>query len=341
MIPRLQIIFPLKQQKIFWCGEMYTSRREEYLINHARSGIVMALRAALHYGGRVGVVAYNCHTVANAIVQAGCTPIFVDVTEDLHIDMTHMAELGIDALVLTNLFGIRNDVNAIRQVIGEIPIIVDNAHGFGLPNEGDFTVYSINQGKFPALGEGGVLVVNNPKYTKCIKQQYIQLPTYSIMQEIKLFITMLIKALMHIPIVYSYVTMPIKACRTNVNCKETAPLRQMAKGVQRVYQYALPNIANQIASQLRQAETIRECLRKQSIVGDLLVGDNAFMAVVRTKEPQSLQQLLARYGIEISTHFAKSIDWAKQFGYEEGSCPMAERLTKELIMIPTYKEIRL
>lgn len=341
MISRLNIVFAFKDQKMFLLGDDYIPQKNEYLLNHARSGIIMALRAALPQGGRVGVVVYNCYTVANAVVQAGCEPMFVDVTEDLHIDMAQLAELDIDALVLTNLFGIRNNVNTIRQVIGKIPIIVDNAHGFGLPNEGDFTVYSINQGKFPALGEGGILVVNNQKYAEHVKQQYAQLPTYSIEQEIKLFVSMVMKAVMHIPIIYTYVTMPMKARRTNVDYRGITPLRQMAKGVRRLYQYALPNINNHIANQLNQADAINTWLQKQSIVGELIVGDNAFMAIVKTKEPQLLQELFEKQGIETATHFARAIEWAKEFGYTEEECPMAERLTKELIMIPTYKEIKL
>ena len=90
MIPRLQIGFSLKRQKAFLWGMEYIPQVGEYLINHARTGIVMALHAALPNSGRVGVVAYNCHTVANAVVQGGCTPVFVDVTEDLHIDLQKM-----------------------------------------------------------------------------------------------------------------------------------------------------------------------------------------------------------------------------------------------------------
>ena len=76
MIPRLNISFSLRRQVQYWCGKVYKSREGEYLLNHARTGIVMALRAALPNGGRVGVVVYNCHTVANAVVNAGCAPLF-------------------------------------------------------------------------------------------------------------------------------------------------------------------------------------------------------------------------------------------------------------------------
>ena len=134
----------------FWFGRTYSPKEGEFMLNHARTGIVMALRATMPQGGRVGVVAYNCHTVANAVVEGGCTPVFIDVTEDLYISLQHLAHIRLDAIIVTNLFGMHNDIAAIQSVQPDAIIIVDNAHGYGLPIEGDFTVYSINQGKLPA-----------------------------------------------------------------------------------------------------------------------------------------------------------------------------------------------
>ena len=336
MIPRLQIGFSLKQQRTFFFGKEYISQNGEYLLNHARSGIVMALRAALPKGGRVGVVAYNCHTVANAVVEAGGTPIFVDVTEELHVDVQHLAGLQLDAIVVTNLFGIHNDIEAIRAAQPNAIIIVDNAHGYGLLAEGDFTVYSINQGKFPALGEGGILVVNNELYRHPILQQYVALPSYSKMQELKVFVTMLVKAWMHIPWIYGLLTRRMKAHRGAVACREEVMLRRMAKGVSRMYQQALPTIAEQIQQQRANAQQIANVLISKGFVEKVWYGENAFMLIARTKDTMTLSKYLAAHGVESATHFARAIEWAKEFGYTEGQCRVAEKLTKELIRIPTY-----
>ena len=336
MIPRLNISFPLNNQKAFWFGEAYTPAQGEYLLNHARSGIVMALRAALPNGGRVGVVAYNCHTVANAVVEAGCTPVFIDVTEDLHVDLLHLAGVQLDAIVVTNLFGIRNDIEAIRTAQPNAIIIVDNAHGYGLPAEGDFTVYSINQGKLPALGAGGLLWVNTEQYQASIRQQYAALPNYSKSQELKLFITMLAKAWMHIPWIYGLLTRRMKNHRGKTTCREAVALRRMAKGVSRMYQQALPTISERIQQQRANAQQIEDTLMSKGLADRVWYGDNAFMAIARTKDTMSLSKYLATREVESATHFARAIEWAKQFGYTEGQCPMTERLTKELIMIPTY-----
>ena len=336
MIPRLDISFPLCSQRAFCFGKSYSPQADEYLLNHARSGIVMALRAALPQGGRVGVVAYNCHTVANAVVESGCKPVFVDVTEDLHIDLQHLAGLQLDAIIVTNLFGIHNDIAAIRAAQPNAIIIVDNAHGYGLPAEGDFTVYSINQGKLPALGAGGLLWVNNAIYQAIIEQQYAVLPSYSRTQELKLFISMLMKAWMHIPWVYGLLTLRMKAHRGKVKCREHIVLRQMAKGISRMYQMVLPTINQQIQQQLTNAQYIIDILIDKQLVDQVWCGDNAFMLIARTKDTIGLSKYLADHGVESATHFAHAIEWAKEFGYIQGTCPMAERLTKELIMIPTY-----
>lgn len=341
MIPRLHISFSFVKQLAFCFGKSYLPQTGEYLLNHARSGIVMALRAALPKGGRVGVVAYNCHTVANAVVESGCTPVFVDVTEDLYVDVQHLTGLQLDAIVVTNLFGIRNDIDAIRAAQPNAIIIVDNAHGYGLPTEGDFTVYSINQGKMPALGAGGLLWVNTEQYQASIRQQYATLPNYSKSQELKLFITMLAKAWMHIPWIYGLITRRMKNHRGKTTCREAVALRRMAKGVSRMYQQALPTIVEQIQQQRANAQQMADALISKGLAEQVWYGDNAFMLIARTKDTMVLSNYLAARGVESATHFARAIEWAKQFGYTEGQCPMTERLTTELIMIPTYKNIKL
>lgn len=336
MIPRLHISFSFVKQLAFCFGKSYLPQTGEYLLNHARSGIVMALRAALPKGGRVGVVAYNCHTVANAVEQAGCTPVFVDVTKDLHVDLLHLAGVQLDAIVVTNLFGIRNDIEAIRIAQPNAIVIVDNAHGYGLPAEGDFTVYSINQGKMPALGAGGLLWVNTEQYQASIQQQYAALLSYTKSQELKLFMIMLAKAWMHIPWIYGLLTRRMKAYRGKIECREAVVLRRMAKGVSRMYQQALPTIAEQIQQQRVNAQQMADTLLSKGLAQQVWYGDNAFMAIARSDNPEQLSQYFAKNGVESATHFARTIEWAKEFGYTKGQCPMTEKLTKELIMIPTY-----
>lgn len=63
------------------------------------------------------------------------------------------------------------------------------------------------------------------------------------------------------------------------------------------------------------------------------------MLIARCENPEELKKWFAERGVETATHFAHAIDWAKEFGYLPGSCPQAEKLTKHLLMIPTYTNI--
>jgi len=311
MIPRLDISFPLKRQWQYFFGREYEPAQGEYLLNHARSGIVMALQAALPYGGRVGVVAYNCHSVANAVVSAGCRPVFLDVDDELKIISDQAPLKECDAVVVTNLFGIRNDIESLRKENQRAVIIVDNAHGYGLPAEGDFTVYSINQGKYPSLGEGGLLVVNNCAYQDFIRNRYDVLPSYSTVLFLKLFATMTLKAFIYRPWFYTLVTIRLKAGRSQKADHTPVVPRKMCKGVSRMYRAWI-------------SEHREESLAK------------AFMKIVRTDNPNKTIAEYRAKGIETATHFKNCINWNKESGYVEGTCPNAEKLVGCLVMIPNY-----
>ena len=326
MKPRLDIQFPLKRQWRYWFGKQYGPREGEYLLNHARTGIVMALRATLPNGGRVGVMTYNCHTVANAVVNAGCMPFFVDVTDDLRIDVSSIPA-DLDAIVVTNLFGIRNDIAVIRKRLPKAIIIVDNAHGYGLPAEGDFTVYSINQGKFPALGEGGLLYAIEDFRFK-IDDLYKALPSYGFVAQVKLFAQMMVKAIAYSRCMY-WLTMKLKKS-ANPDVHETVSMKRMAPGIRRLYKAWLPTADEAIAAQRANAAKIAD------MGYETIKSDTGFMAIIRTNDVAAAKADFAKRGIETETHFARCIDWATEFGYQPGSCPNAEKLVHQLLMIPTY-----
>lgn len=337
MKPRLEVKFPLSYQWQYWLGKEYNPMDNEFLLNHARTGIIMALKTVLPNGGKVCVVAYNCHTVANAVCNAGCEPVFVDVTEDLVIDINHLSKLDIDAIVVTNLFGIPNDIEKISKAIPNKPIVVDNAHGYGLPLQGDFTVYSINQGKFPSVGEGGILFVNNKNYIEPIKNEYQNLSKYGYVMRLILFIKMFVNACLYSSFLYS-ITYKLKQKRSvDSNVYSVVHLKQMSYNIRKIYNYSLPTVPKQISERKANINEIVLKLKQLFDIKKYLVGDNAFMLIVQSANVEELKQYFKSNNIETETHFKNAINWAKQFGYKEGTCPTTEKLTTGLLMIPVYK----
>ena len=337
MIPRLDIHFSFCQQLQFLFGKPYSPADDTYLLNHSRTAILLALKASgLPQRSGVGVMAYNCHTVFNAVEQAGCTPVFLDVTENLTLDfedLKHKAST-MSALVVTHLFGIVNDVQQIKSAFPNLIIIEDCAHAYGIEQlYGDFATFSIGQGKLPSIGDGGILKVLNDKYNDAVQRLYSSLPKYSKIQSAKLFFSLFSKSLMHSRCIYGWLTLKLKQMRKVPSGRELITQKKMCKGISAIYAKEKSGITRLIESKKRNAQHLTASLPEG--VNSYFIGTNAFMLVLLCDSPKQIQAYYRKKGIDTDTHFAHSLQWAKEFGYVDGSCPKAEKLRNELLVVPT------
>lgn len=337
--PRLDIHFNGRQRACYFFGSPYPPNQGEFMLDHGRSAMVLALRSLkLPQGACVGMMAYNCHTVMNAIEQAGCKPIFIDVCDDLTIDTEDLKRKAslISALIVTHLFGIVNDVQSIKEEYPTLLVIEDCAHAYGIEHlYGDFATFSFGQGKLPSLGNGGMLVVNNNSYYDEVKRNYNQLPSYSIGATLKLFVRLWTNSVLYRPWVYGIITWPMKQRRSRVSGKEMICPKKISRGVSALYQSEKKCIPEKIRKRLNSADE-----QIQLVSGDIkryYIGINAFMLVTWCDNPKLLQDKMSKYHIDSATHFSHSIDWATEFGYHQGDCPNTENLISHLLMIPTYE----
>ena len=341
MIPRIEASFPFSHQRLFLRGKHYEPSGNEFLLNHSRSCILLALQSAeLPADAKVGVMAYNCHTVFNAVEQAGCIPVFLDVTENLTLDFEALKQKAstMSALVMTHLFGIINDVQRIKSAFPNLIIIEDCAHANGIEQlYGDFATFSIGQGKLPSIGDGGILKVLNNKYLDTVKTFYGSLPEYSKIQSTKLFISLFAKSLMHSKCIYGWLTLKLKRMRKVQSGREMITQKKMCKGISAVYAKEKENISQLIESRKRNAQRLIASLPEG--VNSYLIGKNAFMLVLLCNNPKQIQTYYSKKGIDTDTHFAHSLQWAKEFGYVPSTCPKAEKLCNEMLVLPTYYDV--
>ena len=342
MIPRLNISFPHARRRQFWCGSIEPPREGEFYLNHSRSALTLILQTILPHGGRVGVIAYNCHTVMNAVHQARCEVEFIDVSSDFHIDMDDLRVKAdkLQALIVTHLFGIINDVKSIREQYPHLCIIEDCAHAYGIEHiYGDFATFSIGQGKLPSVGDGGILWADD-KWRPCIAMAYNSLPHSSTYQTIGLFLKLCMASVLYQSMIYAYFTKPIlKRAKKVKNVIVHEPLLQMSLGIQRIFSLVRTEVPAQIAHQQEHARAIAQLLSADANVEKIMIGANAFMIIVVCHSPETLKNKLAHLGIESDTHFKHWTVWATQFGYHLGSCSQAEALLNKCLMIPTYRKI--
>ncbi len=138
---------------------------------------------ALGLKGEIITTPFTFASTTNAIVQAGCTPVFCDVAEDYTIDVTKIENLITDktsAILGVHVYGNICDVEAIDAIAKKhsLKVIYDAAHAFGVEYKGrgictygDISMLSFHATKVFHTIEGGALCYNDASLTSDIVKQ--------------------------------------------------------------------------------------------------------------------------------------------------------------------------
>jgi len=147
------------------------------LLYKGREAIKLALQILdLPDGTKVGVCAFTCSAVCQAVTEAGYSPEFIDIdpkTLNFGVDEIRKHQ-NLKVIIIQNTLGIPCDIERISNYCKEnnIYLIEDLAHSVGIKyqNEkevgtcGDFTALSFSQDKMIDAVSGGALVIRNKSY---------------------------------------------------------------------------------------------------------------------------------------------------------------------------------
>jgi len=138
-----------------------------------------ALLLDLEPGDEFIVPSFSFVSTANAFALRGARPVFADIREDtLNIDETRIEELitpRTKALVVMHYGGVGCEMDAIEEIVRrhDLVLVEDNAHGlFGsyrgrqLGTFAPLSTLSFHETKNFTCGEGGALLVNDPRYAE-------------------------------------------------------------------------------------------------------------------------------------------------------------------------------
>jgi len=138
-----------------------------------------ALLLDIQSGDEVIVPAFTFVSTPNAFVLRGARPVFCDIRPDtFNLDETKLAALitpKTKAIVVVHYAGVGCAMDEIIAIAAEhgVPIVEDNAHGlFGkykggwLGTFGALATLSFHETKNITCGEGGALVINDPRYVE-------------------------------------------------------------------------------------------------------------------------------------------------------------------------------
>jgi dTDP-3-amino-2,3,6-trideoxy-4-keto-D-glucose/dTDP-3-amino-3,4,6-trideoxy-alpha-D-glucose/dTDP-2,6-dideoxy-D-kanosamine transaminase len=124
-------------------------------------------------GKRVATVANAGCYASTALRAVGAEPVYIDVGPDYLMDLDYLNRAlteGLDAVVVTHLFGLMHDMVAIRSMANRVgvPVIEDCAQAHGAERDGrragsvgDVGTFSFYPTKnLGAIGDGGAIVTN-------------------------------------------------------------------------------------------------------------------------------------------------------------------------------------
>ncbi|MFH0980273.1 MAG: DegT/DnrJ/EryC1/StrS family aminotransferase [Planctomycetota bacterium] len=139
-----------------------------------RVGLYAVLRSlGVEGDDRVGICAYTCMSVVEAVTRLGAVPVFLDVDRHLNIASASLERLGepLAALILQHTFGVPCDLDACLAWAAArgVPVIEDCCHALGATWNGQLVgrfgcaaVFSFQWGKPFSTGQGGMVTFPQP-----------------------------------------------------------------------------------------------------------------------------------------------------------------------------------
>jgi perosamine synthetase len=152
-----------------------------FAVTSATTGLHLALVALnVGPGDEVIVPAFTWVSTANVVLYCGATVVFVDVDpvtfnidcDDLKKRITSKTK----AIIPVHLFGLCADIDTIKKIAPNIPIVEDGACAAGAGYKGkpagslgDIGCFSFHPRKSVTTGEGGMITTNNAQLADIIR----------------------------------------------------------------------------------------------------------------------------------------------------------------------------
>lgn len=322
-------------------------------LNTARTGLRLLLSSISNKGLKVGVQAYTCHTVFQAIRKSGHKPVFIDVNNNFQLCLVDLANKieDLDVLIVTHTFGFSEQIENIKEIAKDIVIIEDCAHSFLSKSNGlltgelaDASIFSTGLAKFPAIGAGGFCLINNKNKFPSFDEEHSKLlPLGFLSSSISFVKTLVFSILMKFPF-YGLITYPLgKKLDSKLDFIDKFGFKENLNmiWVNRVFNSNQKEFLQQLNMQKTNANYLTSLLNNniKTTSVNILDEPNHYTFPILIKNRDKLFAELLKNNIEPGKHFSKSLIWAKEFGYKSGDCITTEIITKQVITLPIHKGV--
>ncbi|MFH1286870.1 MAG: DegT/DnrJ/EryC1/StrS aminotransferase family protein [Candidatus Magasanikbacteria bacterium] len=338
-----------------------------YTFDSGRSALYYALKSlGVKEGDIVAVQAYTCVVVVNAIKQVGATPLYIDIGPDLNMDPSDLKSKltnNTSCVIIQHTFGQPAKLEELLSVVKDsgIKTIEDCAHAFGVTHKGallgrfgDIGMYSFGADKSLSSARGGALSTKSQELAKVIENELSSLKKPSLLS--------VFQHLAHFPLFYIgkkfyhlgvgkwllWIFKKLNILNTIVHRKEKngLPLH--------IYPSSLPNALCAIL--INQIDGVDEVNKHRSDMkevydkelGDIqkqkvAIGTPTLRYTLFVDNPKELLQKAKEMGVILGSWYDTvlapcDIDMNATV-YTAGSCPNAEKYSKQSINLPTNRYI--
>ena len=296
-----------------------------------------ALLLEIEPGDEVIVPSFTFVSTVNAFVLRGARPIFADIRPDtLNLDENQLERHFSNrtrAIVAVHYAGVGCEMDAISSLANRrnISVVEDNAHGlFGsykrkpLGTLGALATLSFHETKNVTCGEGGALIINDPKY---IERAEILRDKGTNRGR---FFRGDVDKYTWVDLGSSFLPSDILAAFLHAQLEAREEIQSKRRRVWNYYNEQLWSWAQQ--NDVRLPTVPPHC--EQSY--------HMFYMILPTKEQRDalIQHLKSRKLLSVFHYFPLHLSaMGRKFGGSEGQCPVSERISDRLVRLPFYNDL--
>lgn len=296
-----------------------------------------ALLLDIQPGDEVIVPSFTFVSTVNAFVLRGAKPVFADIRSDtLNLDERQLERLitpRTKAIVPVHYAGVACEMDTICSLAEQhnIAIVEDNAHGLlgkykGRPlgTFGAFATQSFHETKNFSCGEGGALLINDPKYieeAEIIREKGTNRSRFFRGQ---------VDKYTWVGVGSSYLPSDLLAAFLLAQLEARETIQQKRQAIWEYYHTHLQSWAEEEQVQLIQVPV--HCEQPYHLYYMLMPSLEARTAFIDTLKSQGIHSVfhyLPLHTAEMGTHF----------GWQEGDCPVTESVSDRLVRLPFHHQL--
>jgi len=289
-------------------------------------------------GDTVIVPSFTFTTTALAFARQGAGLVFCDIERrTLGLDPEHLATLldeNVRAVVVVHYAGIACDIDGLRAVLEpwpDVTLIEDNAHGlFGaweghpLGSLGRFAALSFHETKNFVCGEGGALVLNDPRDVDRARVLYDKGTNR------RAFMLGQVEKYTWKDTGSSFGLADVLAAYLLAQLEQRTVIQAKRRAVHEHYTSSLAPFADELEFDLPEIPPGRESAY------------HMFYVLLPDKQRRNdLLEGLGKMGVRATFHYQPlhSSDAGREFAVRETQCPVSEDISSRLLRLPFYNNL--